>query len=166
MKKIIKLVVAVVFCLYIIVLSERVLFKYVPLHQIVSHFNFSSNQYHWHSNNFMPFKTIIFYLFLADINLDIRISNLVGNIIGFMPFGIMLPLLFKRYLNLKSISIATFCFSLMYEVLQLLFNFGSFDIDDVILNTSGGVIGYLMISLILYIIKFTNKHEKNRSSTY
>jgi len=166
MKKYIKLIVSIVFFLYLIVLSERILFKYVPLSQIVSHFNFSSNQYHWHSSNFIPFKTIIFYLFLTDINLTIRISNLVGNIIGFMPFGMMFPLLFNRYLNLKSISIATFCLSLTYEVLQLLFNFGSFDVDDLILNTFGGMIGFLVISLILTIVKFATKHEKDRSSMY
>ncbi|WP_286163803.1 VanZ family protein [Bacillus sp. AFS088145] len=44
----------------------------------------------------------------------------------------------KRFKNFKVIVIATFSLSLTYELIQLLFDFGSFDIDDLILNTLGG----------------------------
>lgn len=84
----------------------------------------------WRSSNLTPFKTIYFYLILADINLNIRIQNLVGNIIGFIPLGFILPLLLKKFSNLMAIAITTFSLSLKYEVLQLLIGLGSFDIDD------------------------------------
>ena len=85
--------------------------------------------------NFIPFKTIIYYLFLADINLNIRVENLVGNMIGFSPFGFILPLFSKKFRSFKRVVIATICLSLTFELIQLVFKFGSFDVDDLILNT-------------------------------
>ncbi|USK74517.1 VanZ family protein [Peribacillus frigoritolerans] len=107
------------------------------------------------SHNFIPFKTISHYLFLADVTPSIRMENIAGNIIGFVPFGLMLPLLSKRFSQLKSILIATFCLSFTYEILQLLFELASFDTDDLILNTLGGVIGYLPIKLFYIVFKKT-----------
>jgi glycopeptide antibiotics resistance protein len=97
MKIIFKITLILILCLYLAILSKLILFKYIPFSEIINHFNFTYNEYHWRSNNFVPFKTIKFYLFLADINLDIRIENLAGNIIGFMPFGFILPLLAKKF---------------------------------------------------------------------
>ncbi|WP_066071401.1 VanZ family protein [Neobacillus soli] len=152
MKIIIKIILTLILCLYLAILSKLILFKYIPLSEIIQHFNFNYNEYHWRSNNFIPFKTIYFYLFLADINLNIRIENLVGNIIGFAPFGFILPLLAKRIQKLSTVTLATFCLSLMFELLQLIFEFGSFDVDDLILNTLGGILGYIPIKIILFFI--------------
>ncbi|MFS0762093.1 VanZ family protein [Peribacillus sp. 1P06PB] len=49
--------------------------------------------------------------------------------------------------------IATFCISFTYEVIQLLFELGSYDTDDMILNTLGGIIGYLPIKLFYTVFK-------------
>ncbi|MEH7611196.1 VanZ family protein [Gottfriedia acidiceleris] len=101
---------------------------------------------------------------MADINFDIRISNLAGNIIGFMPFGFLLPLIVKKYDNLKSILKATFILSLTYELLQLLlFQLGSFDVDDLILNTLGGGLGYLVLKIIRLVFDLKNKQRVNTS---
>jgi glycopeptide antibiotics resistance protein len=130
-------------CIYLIILTKLILFKHfhiTEIFEIINNFNVSYNTYRWRSSNLIPLKTITYYMFLADINLDIRIKNLVGNIMGFVPLGILLPLLSNRFLNLKSVIIATFSLSFIYEFFQLLFGFGSFDIDDLILNTLGGVV--------------------------
>jgi glycopeptide antibiotics resistance protein len=158
MKVIFKITLFLILCLYLAILSKLILFKYIPLSEIINHFNFTYDEYHWRSNNFVPFKTINFYLFLADINLDIRIENLAGNIIGFMPFGFILPLLAKKFQKLGTVIIHTFCLSLTFELLQLVFEFGSFDVDDLILNTLGGILGYLPIKLV---ILFTRIKKKN-----
>ena len=160
MRILIKAIFTIVLCIYLAILTKLILFKYLPLSEIINHLDFSFNEYHWRSSNIVPFKTIIFYLFLADINLNIRIENLVGNILGFVPFGFILPILSKKFLSIKAIIIATFSLSFTYEILQLLFEFGSFDVDDLILNTLGGVIGYLPIKLINYlIVNFQNKYQ-------
>ena len=161
MKVIFKITLFLILCLYLAILSKLILFKYIPLSDIINHFNFTYDEYHWRSNNFVPFKTINFYLFLADINLDIRIENLAGNIIGFMPFGFILPLLAKKFQKLGTVILHTFCLSLTFELLQLVFEFGSFDVDDLILNTLGGILGYLPIKLV---ILFTRIKKKNISA--
>jgi glycopeptide antibiotics resistance protein len=89
----------------------------------------------------------------------IRIENLAGNIIGFSPFGIILPLLSKRFQKLSRVTLATFFLSLTFELIQLIFEFGSFDVDDLILNTIGGIIGYFPIKIILSIIKYKEKTQ-------
>jgi glycopeptide antibiotics resistance protein len=147
MKLIFKLILTLILFVYIAILSKLILFKYIPLAQIIEHFNFTYDGYHWRDNNFVPFKTIHFYLYLADINLNIRIENLVGNIIGFTPFGFILPLLSKRFQKLSKVTIATLLLSLTFELIQLVFEFGSFDVDDLILNTFGGILGYILIRI-------------------
>lgn len=148
-----KFALLLILCLYLAILTKLILFKYIPLSEIINHFNFTYDQYLWRSNNFVPFKTIYFYLFLADINLNIRIENLAGNIIGFIPMGVILPLLSKRFFKIKTVILLTFCLSLTYEVLQLTFEFGSFDVDDLILNTIGGILGYIPIKLFRSVNK-------------
>ena len=133
------------------ILSHQILFKFLPLEVIVNHLTLNfENERFWGNNNFIPFKTIYQYLFSAtNLSFSIRIQNLAGNIIGFIPFGFLMPLLSRKFLNLKVITLTTFCLSLVYELTQLVFRFGSFDVDDLILNTLGGVVGYLIISWIL-----------------
>ncbi|MEE6449130.1 VanZ family protein [Gottfriedia acidiceleris] len=60
-------------------------------------------------------------------------------------------MLLKGFKNYKVIVIATFSLSLTYELIQLIFDFGSFDIDDLLLNTFGGFFCYLAIKLIQLI---------------
>ncbi|MEH7545554.1 VanZ family protein [Bacillus sp. AFS076308] len=148
MKLIFKLILTLILCVYIAILSKLILFKYIPLSQIIEHFNFTYDGYHWRDNNFVPFKTIYFYMYLADINLIIRIENLVGNIIGFAPFGFILPLLSKGFQKLSTVTITTFILSLTFETIQLVFEFGSFDVDDLILNTLGGILGYIPFKIL------------------
>ncbi|WP_235550237.1 VanZ family protein [Paenibacillus sp. Soil724D2] len=74
------------------------------------------------------------------------------NIIMFTPLGVYLPLLFKLKRISKSI-LAVFLVSLIIESSQLILGYlgfirgREFDIDDLILNTLGGAIGYLFIAL-------------------
>ena len=157
MRVFIKILFTILLCLYLVILTKLILFKYIPLTEIINHFTFSNNEYHWRSNNFIPFKTIIFYLFIADVNVNIRIENIVGNIIGFAPFGFILPSLAKGFQKLGAVAFATFCLSITFELLQLVLELGSFDVDDLILNTIGGILGYIPIKLILLIINARRK---------
>jgi glycopeptide antibiotics resistance protein len=138
-----KVILVVILCLYLLVLSKLILFKFLTIPDIISHFTFSYDDYYWNNHNFIPFKTIIFYLFIADINFNIRVDNLAGNIIGFVPFGVILPLLSKRFRLFKKVMLTSLCLSLTFELIQLVFKFGSFDVDDLILNTFGGILGYI-----------------------
>mgnify|MGYP005838885039 CR=1 FL=1 len=93
--------------------------------------------------NFIPFKTISNYLnFYAHYNFEIWFINLFGNVFAFMPFGFLLPIILKKFKKVKMVVLATFLTSLSAEVAQMVLKVGSFDVDDLLLNTIGGVAGF------------------------
>ena len=158
----VKVGLSIALCLYLFVLSKLLLFKYFTIQQIMNHLTFNFESYPWLGNhNFIPFKTIAYYLFLAnDINFIIRLENLLGNIIAFIPFGFFLPLLSKKFHSFKMVALATFCLSLTFELIQLIFRFGSFDVDDLILNTVGGMIGYIPVKVVSRYVRRRRKEQK------
>lgn len=81
------------------------------------------------------------------------VIGLILNVIMFIPFGILLPLLWKKGTGLKETVFISFLFSLLIEVSQL-FNFRATDIDDLLMNTLGGLIGYLIYHLCFRKWKF------------
>lgn len=68
--------------------------------------------------------------------------NIAGNIAAFMPFGFLLPLISERKKNTGKVLVWSFLLSLCAETIQLVSRTGAFDVDDLILNTIGGVFGY------------------------
>ena len=70
--------------------------------------------------------------------------NIFGNIIAFIPFGIYLPYTSESKLGFISTFLYTFSLSLTIELVQLITKVGSCDVDDIILNSLGGVIGYIL----------------------
>ena len=75
------------------------------------------------------------------------ICNLAGNVAGFIPFGMILPVIWRKTDSFFRIILLGFEFSLCVEIIQLVWKVGSFGVDDLILNTLGSVIGYLLFSL-------------------
>lgn len=102
--------------------------------------------------NLIPFKTISGYLSFHQ-NANIVMTNLGGNIIAFLPLGFLVPLVFKRIDSYKKVLLTSFVASVLIEIIQMLLNAGSTDIDDVILNTFGGSIGYFTLYLFLRIFR-------------
>ena len=99
--------------------------------------------------NIVPFYTIKqnLYLILKQSNpylVPHAIINLLGNIIGFIPFGILLPLLLKRARTFKRFFFYAISGIVLIELIQLFTLRGSFDIDDLILNMLGSLIGYMI----------------------
>lgn len=86
--------------------------------------------------------------------------NIVGNVVAFMPFGTSLPLINKRYRSFISVLLIGIMFIVSIETFQLVMKVGSFDVDDIILNTTGVVIGYI-VSIILR--RIYNKKEVTRA---
>jgi|SRR5690625_3262667 len=99
------------------------------------------------SHNFIPFNTIRNYLInFQYYNLNNWIYNTFGNILLFMPMGIILPILFTRIKGFFLIKVILF-FSLAIETTQYVTRLGVFDVDDIILNTLGGYLGYFIFVL-------------------
>ena len=70
-------------------------------------------------------------------------KNTILNIILFIPLGIMLPFLWKKYNTLSETLIFGISMSLAIELLQIL-TYRATDINDLIANTFGAVLGYLV----------------------
>ena len=68
--------------------------------------------------------------------------NVLGNVGMFIPSGIILPILYKKLDSFRRVTAAGFLISLCIELLQLPFYVRTTDIDDLILNTLGVMIGY------------------------
>ena len=88
--------------------------------------------------NLVPFSEIFRY----PVGSKMFIYNTLGNILLFVPYGYFVT----RYINGKSlyqIFIISFVTSLTVEILQVKLG-RSFDVDDIILNVVGGMIGYFI----------------------
>lgn len=95
--------------------------------------------------NLQPFSTIRQYIEGKDhFNLITWFNNLFGNVLLFMPFGFLLPYLIKPLHHWFIIACCSFLFSSAIEITQRYNRVGSFDVDDIILNTAGGIVGYLL----------------------
>lgn len=66
------------------------------------------------------------------------------NIIMFMPLGIILPLMWKKYHQFKYTVQFAFFLSLFIEISQLFTRFRATDINDIITNTLGAVLGWFI----------------------
>jgi glycopeptide antibiotics resistance protein len=75
------------------------------------------------------------------------LMNVVGNICVFMPFGWFLPVLIEKCRKWFSVLLLSLELSLAVEIVQLITKVGSFDVDDLLLNTIGGIMGYLMYKM-------------------
>lgn len=69
--------------------------------------------------------------------------SMILNVVMFMPFGFLLPLLWKEYQSLVRTAIIGFCFSCGIEFCQL-FNRRVSDVDDLLMNTLGAIFGWLI----------------------
>lgn len=69
------------------------------------------------------------------------------NIVAFIPFGVFLPLLYKRYSHFGKVALAGFLFSLCIELVQM-FGWGATEIDDLIANTLGVCLGHISYCLM------------------
>ena len=89
-------------------------------------------------SNFVPFKEIFRY----DFGTPKFMKNIVGNIMLFIHYGFIASYLLKNK-KFSTITILTIIVSLTIETVQYYIG-RVFDIDDVILNLAGGIIGFLI----------------------
>lgn len=115
------------------------------------------NRRSFSSINIVPFHSIITYLSSDDILLrSFALSNVLGNIVLFIPLGVYLTL-FNRDKRLYKNVLWIILISSSAESLQYIFKIGACDIDDVILNSLGGFIGIAAYRTLLLIFKDVHK---------
>lgn len=102
-------------------------------------------EYMKYSINLVPFRTVNMYIDAITsgiISYHLIIDNLLGNIILFMPIGFYLPFYFKGITRANQVFVITLMIIFVVEATQLLTMRGRFDVDDLILNTCGALIGF------------------------
>lgn len=99
--------------------------------------------------NFILFKEIKrFITYREVIGMEIFLINIVGNVAGFMPIGFFLPVISRRGRKGYNTLLISLLFSLSIECTQLIFKVGSFDVDDLFLNTLGGAAGFIAYKIV------------------
>lgn len=88
--------------------------------------------------NWMPFREILRY----EFGTDLFYRQVIGNIILFIPFGYFATY-YAKLTKIRHIFFITFITSTTIEVVQRFIG-RSFDVDDIILNVVGGIIGFLL----------------------
>lgn len=134
-KKVIRILSWVIFVIYLIALVYFLFFSEqmgrVP-----------SDEYKY---SLVPLREIRRYVtYWKAIGSFYVLLNLVGNVICFVPFGFVLPIISRQQRSLWRITLLSLLSSLLVELIQLVSKVGSCDVDDMLLNTLGGILGYLL----------------------
>ncbi len=135
-----KIIILLILIVYAGIVIKLILFK--KPHRAVTSHRVHGN---FRKANFKPFHTISFYLSGKPRD---PLKNIIGNIILFIPLTILIPLLFEKTQRGSKIILIFLLTSLAFEIIQLFTLFGSFDVDDLILNTLGGFIGFFIFIII------------------
>lgn len=141
-------------CLVVFWLYMAALLSQTVIPERFLHFDFSVNPYHWPTRE----NTVIFrespigwILWMITLrNFAEIVRNIGGNILLFVPYGFLFPCCFRkvrRYTVLFGLLL-----SLLIEFLQLFFDRVT-DVNDVLLNLSGIVTGYLLYLLYQWMKK-------------
>ena len=110
--------------------------------------------------NVVPLNTIkqMVYLIVYGSNpylIPYAVINLLGNIAGFVPLGLLLPVTWEKLRTFKKTFFCAALSILLVEVIQLFTLRGSFDIDDLFLNLIGVAVGFLLRKVVLHENKNT-----------
>lgn len=145
-----KVVLGSLFYFYIIIILWITIFP-IPIHGlkeigIIGGWN----------NNFIPFMWI--FDILSTHNMSFIIKQIIGNILLFIPMGFFIALTWKNKNHFKKYLLIGFLCSVFIESLQytisflLGFNYRITDIDDVLLNTLGFVVGLFLYRLFYWSV--------------
>ena len=122
-----------------------------PFHTVGSYWHILTNRAYyvekWES------ASIYFY------HARIAFVNLAGNVVMFVPLGCFIPAVWKKCASLFRCFFCALGMILAVEIFQLLTLLGSCDVDDLILNMAGVVLGYG-----IYRLYHPKKHKKNRKN--
>lgn len=147
MKK--RLLPSILLLAYGIILVKVMVLKDVPMVRIGPiMLNFGGTQVG--DPNYIPFKTILPYV-LGENGFMIGALNIIGNIAFLVPIGFLLPFVFARIDWKKSLALAILS-GMFIELTQVVLHLGIFDIDDVILNGLGVMVGFWMYGWFQKII--------------
>lgn len=145
-----------VFLVYILILIKLIIFKYPweYLMDITRSWEKDVILEGLSTANFTLGKSIRMYIrYFNKFPFWNGFANLVGNILVFIPFGFVLPKAYPGCGRWWRVFYCAVGFVMCIELFQLFSAFGAFDVDDILLNVSGAMIGYLLFSILRRVEK-------------
>lgn len=132
-------------------LCLMILAKFILFKNTTSYYKrYFRDQYHsgvirqgWKRANLTPFATIRHFFKSKRLRTEYKVDNIGGNILGFMPLGFLIGYIRVNRQKILAMLLCVLGISLFFEVTQLLTGLGAMDIDDIILNVLGGLLGFL-----------------------
>ncbi len=128
-----------------IILYKELLFIVFVLYIVCLYYVVTFKDNNYGTNNLIPFNEIFRY----DFGSKLFIKNIIGNILLFVPFGIFITGYTKNRYLFKTLAFSIIG-SCLIEYVQHIIGRTS-DVDDIILNVLGGVVGYFICKIIMYI---------------
>ena len=113
--------------------------------------------YHYNLELFREIKR--FWTYRDQLGMKAVVYNLLGNVLIFVPFGFFMPMA-SKYRSFFMTACYGFGLSLLVEIFQLITKVGSFDVDDLFLNTVGGIKGYIIFALCNTVRRGYAKRKK------
>ncbi len=115
-------------------------------------------EYHY---NLVLFKEIKrFWNYRKQLGIFATATNLLGNVLIFLPFGFFMAMA-SKYRSFLSTLVYSFALSLTVEISQLFMKVGCFDVDDLLLNTIGGMLGFITFA-VCNVIRRNYAKKKRR----
>jgi glycopeptide antibiotics resistance protein len=115
--------------------------------------------YDWHGGmNLTPFSSIV--EILRTTSPQFAVENIGGNVVMFIPFGFLMPALFDRVRRPGAILRRAAAVSVLIEFAQYVTQARSVDIDDVILNTTGALIGFGAFTAVAQLANRTSVGQR------
>ncbi len=137
-KRLIILIGWIIFYIYILLLSYFLFFSERYGRDLIT------QQY-----NLQLFKEIKrFIRYRGQIGIEGFVVNIFGNVLAFVPYGFLLPMLNRTCRRFYAIAILSVVTSLIIETSQLLLMVGVFDVDDILMNSMGGILGFFVFKIV------------------
>lgn len=138
-----KVIIRIAFVLYVIVAGYFLFFAGTMGREHLK------ENYTYNLKLFKEIKRFVKWSMVSKTGFEAMVINVFGNVICFIPFGVLLPMNFKCFRKVLSVTLVTYLVSLVVETVQLITKTGAFDVDDILLNTLGGVIGCIIFELAI-----------------
>jgi glycopeptide antibiotics resistance protein len=138
-----KIIISSLFYFYIITLIAVAIFP-IPIGWLKEIWTYGG------TNNFIPFASISNILFNDSLSFTIKMKQIIGNIILFIPMWFLIPLIFKSQNSFKKVLLIWILASFSIELLQYIislflgFSYKVSDVDDILLNGLGVIISFIL----------------------
>lgn len=93
-------------------------------------------------------RTIVWVPFRTPGGDNLIVLYALANLVLFIPFGVLVPKVFHSVNAFWKIILVTLVTSVCIEVIQYVLACGYSQVEDVIMNVAGGVVGYLLLRLV------------------